>query len=163
MQRRISIKDALRQLQDLLPGQRDVAKTTRLSQLQIISFYHSYVTKSLIFQHCQYRRYYDYVEQQNLHRRPMSHIQLCTELGACLHSTFLCFALLLTFVVSSCCGRRLLIIYRPNMRDIRLLNSKECAFMDKKKNTFVLYVLRLHAAMWDCLSRHCRKRPGNIA
>jgi len=43
----------LRQLVELLPEQRDVAKE-RLSQLQVISFFHSYVAKCLIFQHCQY-------------------------------------------------------------------------------------------------------------
>jgi len=53
-QRRINIKAVLRQLLELLPEQRDVAKE-RLSQLQVISLYHSYVTKSLIFQHCQYQ------------------------------------------------------------------------------------------------------------
>jgi len=52
-QRRISIRAVLRQLLQLLPEQRDVA-TERLSQLQVIALYHSYVTNSLIFQHCQY-------------------------------------------------------------------------------------------------------------
>jgi len=52
-QHRINIKAVLRQLMELLPEQRGVAKE-RLSQLQVIAFYHSYVTKSLIFQHCQY-------------------------------------------------------------------------------------------------------------
>jgi len=51
-QRRLSIKAVLRQLVELLPEQRGVARE-RLSQLQVISLYHSYVTKSLIFQHCQ--------------------------------------------------------------------------------------------------------------
>jgi len=52
-QRRLDIRAALRQLVELLPRQRGGVAREQMSQLQVIALCHSYVTKSLVFKHCQ--------------------------------------------------------------------------------------------------------------